>query len=99
MECSKCQRTFPSRNKLFAHLRDSSCSDRPAQKVEHVVDQFSEDTAYIYVVGGRNRGKTLLSTERFSLKRKHWEAGPPMQEHRGSHTVAVCGNILYAIAG
>ena len=38
--------------------------------------------AYIYVTGGRNRGKTLCQVERYSMRRRVWEQCPSMLESR-----------------
>lgn len=55
--------------------------------------------AYLYVVGGRIRGKTLHTVERFSFKEGRWEDCAPMLENRGSHGAASLNNILYVVGG
>jgi len=55
--------------------------------------------AYLYVVGGRIRGKTLHTVERFCFKECKWEDCAPMLENRGSHGAASLNNILYVIGG
>ena len=57
------------------------------------------DNKYIYVTGGRLRGKTLGCVERFSLGRGVWEACPRMMENRGSHGAAAIGARLFALGG
>lgn len=55
--------------------------------------------AYLYVVGGRIRGKTLHTVERFSFKECRWEDCAPMLDNRGSHGAASLNNILYVVGG
>mmetsp|Transcript_26697 Transcript_26697/g.41788 ORF Transcript_26697/g.41788 Transcript_26697/m.41788 type:complete len:129 (-) Transcript_26697:1081-1467(-) len=47
--------------------------------------------AYIYVTGGRDRGKTLGFVERYSLEREEWEDCPHLLVQRGSHGAAAAG--------
>lgn len=98
LECRICGRTdFLSRNKLYKHL--NIC--RVSLENNYVKDSsFNEKyDAYIYVSGGRLRGRTLGSVERYSLRRNCWEVSPPMLENRGSHGSAAIGEILYVIGG
>ena len=102
--CSICNLEFESRNKLFIHLRKScgiSTNSTPLQDTPNTSFAIVSDNveAFIYVLGGRDRGKTLRSIEKFDIKRRIWEKCAPMLENRGSHGAAVVGTTLYAIGG
>ena len=58
-----------------------------------------EEKYYIYVTGGRLRGRTLGSVERYGLKSNMWEACPTLRENRGSHGAATIGNRIFVIGG
>ena len=62
-------------------------------------DAVDDDDGYVYVAGGRNRGRTVGVTERYSIARGRWERGPHMEHPRGSHALAACGGVVYAVAG
>lgn len=69
----------------------------------NIQDEMSDDSnilnCVIYVTGGRLRGKTLGSVEKFSFSTGKWELCVPLLENRGSHgAIAVCGKI-YALGG
>ena len=80
--CSFCDERFASRNKLFKHLAD--CSSSPRQQARKLatasnnksisthsssdVDDVNLDNFAIYVTGGRVRGRTLGSVEKYSFK-------------------------------
>ena len=98
--CNLCQTTFPSRNKLYKHLQ--TCTRQQQEQglftsLEALHDEM--DNKYIYVTGGRLRGKTLGCVERFSLGRGVWEACPRMMENRGSHGAAASNSRLFALGG
>mmetsp|Transcript_13974 Transcript_13974/g.32912 ORF Transcript_13974/g.32912 Transcript_13974/m.32912 type:complete len:354 (+) Transcript_13974:75-1136(+) len=57
------------------------------------------DGAFLYVIGGRDRGKTLGLVERFSFKDQLWETCPHMLIQRGSHGAATLSNRVFALAG
>lgn len=54
---------------------------------------------YIYVTGGRFRGRTLGSAERLCLSSLAWEPVPRMAENRGSHGAAAVGQSLLVLGG
>jgi hypothetical protein len=54
---------------------------------------------YVYVTGGRIRGKTLGSVERYNFQTQSWEKLAPMLEHRGSHGAAGVGADLVVVGG
>ena len=56
---------------------------------------------YLYVVGGRNRGKTVGVAERLDLTGPltEWERAPRLLEPRGSHGLAAARGTLFAVAG
>lgn len=84
--CSFCDERFASRNKLFKHLADCSASPKQkARKLSTSatsnnealsthssidVDEVKLDNFAIYVTGGRVRGRTLGSVEKYSFKGK-----------------------------
>ncbi|KAK3268618.1 hypothetical protein CYMTET_22885 [Cymbomonas tetramitiformis] len=98
-DCSVCGASLPSRNKLFAHLRNGACSASPPSTREEALAEDAGEERFIYVVGGRNRGRTLCEVERFHISRGQWEKCSSLKESRGSHGVAACGGVLYAIGG
>ena len=60
---------------------------------------MSEEKTYIYVTGGRLRGKTLGCVERFSFEKDEWQTQPRMQESRGSHGAVALGAALIVVGG
>ncbi len=84
---------------------------RPCEKMaesKSTVEQTAEDAKgptqghtdlYIYVVGGRDRGRTLGVCERFSLIKQEWERCPLLNEPRGSHGAASIGGVVFAVGG
>lgn len=99
--CLVCKTCFDSRNKLFKHVKkcttqnqvaQQSCSQQLATKPDNV------DT-YLYAVGGRQRGRTLRSVERYSFGTQKWELCAQMAENRGSHGAGSIKGVLYAVGG
>ncbi|ETV78349.1 hypothetical protein H257_07927 [Aphanomyces astaci] len=101
LKCDVCgDSSFPSRNKLFRHLKDCAVNLAFHTVNTALVETPTDVTnVYYYVTGGRLRGRTLGSVERYSLHRKCWEAAPSMQENRGSHGAVGVGNQLYILGG
>jgi hypothetical protein len=99
-ECMKCLSNFSSRNKLFKHIQICG-SNNPIDIIVCLsnMTNFSIYDAYIYVLGGRIRGKTLGSTERFNVISKKWEICAPMLENRGSHCTVAVGSNIYVFGG
>ena len=56
-------------------------------------------SAYVYCVGGRNRGHTVGVVERLCLETFTWSRAPRLNEPRGSHGVAAAGTALFAVGG
>ena len=56
-------------------------------------------SAYVYCVGGRNRGHTVGVVERLCLETLTWSRAPRLNEPRGSHGVAAAGTALFAVGG
>jgi hypothetical protein len=109
-QCSLCNEVFSSRNRLFKHLR--SCpekelvqsSEEPKSKVQKLHENQATtpeniDNVFVYVVGGRLRGRTLTGVHKYSVKNNAWELCQPMLENRGSHGAVFLNGILYAIGG
>ena len=99
--CQLCNTAFDSRNKLFKHVR--VCATKAAvtevSQQMHPETPTTNDDLFLYVVGGRQRGRTLRSVERYSFKTNSWEDCPQMLENRGSHGAASAKGVLYAIGG
>ena len=99
--CKNCGKSdFPSRNQLYRHLKDCLLNRNPFNYP--IVDQsefLRENEAFIYVTGGRFRGKTLNFIERYNCSTDSWEDMPDMQEHRGSHGSVAINQYLYILGG
>ncbi len=96
--CTQCGLSLPSRNKLFKHIQhlhqplaqndDIQC--KKAKNDHDIVDHSADQECNaIYVMGGRMRGRTLASIERFNLRLLSWEDKkqfplelPDMLDHR-----------------
>jgi hypothetical protein len=92
--CQFCQERFASRNKLFKHLQSCKRREPPKQ-----FDEIDLSMVTIYVTGGRVRGRTLASVEKYSFATNSWELGPYLKENRGSHGAAAVGNCIYVFGG
>eukprot|EP00981_Chlorochromonas_danica_P001510 scaffold326_cov169-Ochromonas_danica.AAC.11 len=55
--------------------------------------------AYIYVTGGRIRGKTLGYVERYHCGKRLWERKTSLVENRGSHGSGAIGEKLLVVGG
>ncbi len=99
--CLKCNLNFGSRNKLFKHLRVCGMTvDHESKKIRFCIERDAEQQEqrkFIYVVGGRLRGRTLSSVYRYSLTDMNWNASIPMRENRGSHGSIFLRGVLYAV--
>lgn len=60
---------------------------------------YDMTTCYIYVTGGRVRGRTLGSVERFSFEKSEWQLCPPLLENRGSHGACAVGDKIFVLGG
>eukprot|EP01041_Mallomonas_annulata_P000754 gene754-1439_t len=104
-QCQYCQVRFLSRNKLFKHLK--SCQTQTggitggdqSLSLTTLNVNLNLVNAYIYVTGGRIRGKTLGSVERYIQSDGKWEICPPMLENRGSHCAAGVDSKLFVFGG
>ena len=103
--CEHCQQDFPSRNKLYKHLplcvvkHQASLDVRPESELADVLSPETAGDVFIFVTGGRHRGRTLGSCERFSFRKQTWELAPYMAEQRGSHGCASYDGVAYALGG
>lgn len=102
--CTRCNDSFSSRNKLFKHVKEcgeeavTSAESRPA--APPVVAPLScPPGTFLYATGGRHRGRTLSTVERYRPLENVWERCPSLQEGRGSHSCASINGIIYAIGG
>jgi N-acetylneuraminic acid mutarotase len=107
--------SFASRNQLFRHIKDCAANANkkhktfpaelklmphqtlPTAGITPAVDDLLH--VYLYVTGGRLRGRTLGSVERYSLHRKCWEDVPSMLHNRGSHGAVGVGSQLFILGG
>jgi hypothetical protein len=91
--CTHCGAVAASRNKLFKHLKECrpdgddarprlQLNGPPLATIEDFQSRMAGVDKYVYVTGGRHRGKTLGSVERFSLSRCTWEVCPRLIENR-----------------
>jgi len=99
-QCSKCDEILPSRNKLFKHIKNCkkevSTNSSLIQKGKSDSDCEGE---YFYVTGGRHRGKTLGSCERYSIKNGIWQPVGSLIDNRGSHGSEFANGKLYVMSG
>jgi len=115
--CTICGEAFPSRNKLFKHVAICTTGSKVQQAVRdgaigsaaklmgtnknRTGTNSTKISSYLYVVGGRLRGRTLRSVERFCFTTQQWQECPLMKDGRGSHGAASTqlGGVLYSIGG
>ena len=93
---------FESRNKLFKHLKICSLPSLiKDSNLKSLQDNANHTISknYIYVTGGRVRGRTLGSVERYSLEDNKWESCSYMMENRGSHGAAAFKSQLFILGG
>jgi len=67
--------------------------------VDEFLQQKQASDIYIFILGGRLRGRTLGSVEKYSFRKRQWELCPNMLENRGSHGSASVGSLVYTIGG
>ena len=78
--CTKCSSCFESRNKLFKHIKlcgkvfaDTDLNQSKKSKLDTSINLVKESDQYknsfLFVFGGRDRGKTLRTVERYSYER------------------------------
>lgn len=100
LKCNLCNsEDFSTRNKLYKHLNLCVLKNKNEFQILSEVDFKNKYNAFIYVTGGRLRGQTLGSAERYSFKNNTWESCPSMLENRGSHGSGSVNEILYVIGG
>ncbi|RYY82282.1 hypothetical protein EON63_13685 [archaeon] len=99
--CKNCGRSdFSSRNKLFSHLKACLINRNPCNHVRLLDEDFlAQHDAYLYVCGGRIRGKTLGYVERYDFSSRTWCKMPSLLENRGSHVSVSVDNYVYVIGG
>eukprot|EP01032_Pedospumella_encystans_P026658 gene26658-30127_t len=84
---------------MFKHVKKCQTASQIVQSAQQTPASEQNVIRYLYVVGGRQRGRTLGSVERFSFSTQKWEDCPHMLEQRGSHGAASINGVLYAIGG
>lgn len=112
--CGHCTSSFESRNALFRHLKKCIALQEVAAESQTSNTYCSVDVSiflslpenatkdvFLYATGGRVRGRTLGSVERFSFRRGIWEMCSYMNDNRGSHGVASVNenSSLYLLGG
>jgi hypothetical protein len=100
--CSYCDERFPSRNQLFKHLKVCSSNSKTELIRDLSENQFNDEDLLrysIYVTGGRVRGRTLGSVERFNFRLNAWELCPPLLENRGSHGTTAINQNIFVVGG
>ena len=109
--CNHCEERFASRNQLFKHLNKCGVllrKNKSSSNTTTLLDNEEEEDSIIlkelsnyaiYVIGGRVRGRTLGSVERYKFSTGHWELCPSLKENRGSHGACAVGRNIYAIGG
>ncbi len=104
--CSICNEEFDSRNKLFKHLAicrviDGNKRDADNTTISKYLEDNKDGDIYLYVLGGRLRGRTLRTCERYSFRMNKWEETIHLEENRGSHTAAGIVNkgLVYVLGG
>eukprot|EP01038_Epipyxis_sp_PR26KG_P016450 gene16450-22433_t len=93
--CHQCLKNFISRNQLFKHIK--LCNVLRSRIRPILANEETQD--FIYVTGGRLRGKTLGYVERYSVVTGSWQICSNMLENRGSHGSGSVGNVLYVVGG
>ena len=112
MKCKNCNVTFQSRNQLFKHLKICFKTENEGEE-EHIEEkekkrlkreEIDEELLkkdlrnfFVYVVGGRLRGRTLCTVHKYNLEKNDWESSKSMLDNRGSHGTIFINGILYAI--
>ena len=96
--CDKCGMTCTSRNKLFKHVK-KECGVEKLVLFKDNKNSFCYDNWYIFAVGGRLRGRTLASCEKYSFENNNWIDTARMIEHRGSHTAVAYNNEIIVFGG
>jgi hypothetical protein len=71
----------------------------PAVASEHCCSLSELPPHFVYVLGGRLRGRTLNAVQRFSSRRQVWEDCPAgrMLENRGSHGAATVDEVVFVV--
>ena len=105
LTCTLCSARFTSRNALFKHLKDCSLINNKSTFLMENLGKINflkvpvNNAAYLFIGGGRLRGKTLASVEKLNLKSMEWTQCPPMQENRGSHSYCSVDRKLHSFGG
>ena len=111
--CRECNDIFPSRNKLFRHVRAHASQQYADSSNDSAANTSTSTTTpsdtrcsleeapahFVYVLGGRLRGRTLNAVWRFSSVRQVWEDCPAgrMLENRGSHGATTVDEVIYVV--
>jgi N-acetylneuraminic acid mutarotase len=100
LNSSKCGNIADSRNSRCDLSNDNETESSCGRTIqERLLTAESSSKSFVVVTGGRLRGKTLLSCERYNVLQSKWESFTNMLENRGSHGVAVIDRTLYAVGG
>lgn len=101
--CLRCAEQFQSRNQLFKHVKvcgstGAAADAAPGPAVAPLPLEASAGTC-LYVTGGRHRGRTLSTVERYRPVENIWERCPSLSEGRGSHGCVSLNGVIFAIGG
>ena len=86
---------------MFKHIRSAHVADSISLMGYHDIEpDFDVDCFDLYMIGGRMRGRTLGTVEKYSMKRKTWDRLPSsMISNRGSHGGVHIDGKIYIVGG
>lgn len=98
-ECKRDDGDGDASSKLLLKSSDDHQQLKKLKQIHDVIDRRNcNENVWIYVVGGRLRGRTLSAVHRYSIQEDRWESNcPPMLENRGSHGALCLNGRIYAI--
>jgi N-acetylneuraminic acid mutarotase len=74
-------------------------SDKNPEFLTFEAENKIQNGPFIYVIGGRERGITLSTIQRYSLSEKTWQPCIPLNEPRGSLAAVAMVNKIYILGG
>jgi len=84
---------------LALTLTEQDHAELREENVEIFLEQNPHKEVFLYATGGRVRGRTLGSVERFSFRRGCWELCGYLLDNRGSHGCASVDGSLFVVGG
>jgi N-acetylneuraminic acid mutarotase len=99
MENQKSQ-TDDSKNRNASSITNKEINNNTSNiKSEYESTTFIQKHPYIYMIGGRSRGKTLAKIERYSIKHNKWEKCVNLTDARGSTAACSVEPFIYIMGG